>query len=105
MRIIEFMLSSGFSVADILIHVTYQTTLAAIQITELTAYIIGNSLITTFDIANGIKNWLSNNSDEEVELNTSPPIGANSSPPISVHSSSTHTVNSSSTERKMLIMK
>ena len=90
------MLRSGFSVADIIIHITYQTTLTTLQITELTAYIIGNSLIITFDIINGIMNWLSNNTDEEVELNTSPPVSVNSSPPITVNSSSTHTVNSTS---------
>ena len=95
-RIIEFMLRSGFSVAEIIIHITYQTTLTTLQITELTAYIIGNSLITTFDITNGIMNWLSNNTNEEVELNTSPPVSVNSSPPITVNSSSTHTVNSTS---------
>ena len=99
-RIIEFMLSSGFSVADIIIHITYQTTLTTLQITELTAYIIGNSLITTFDITNGIMNWLSNNTDEEVELNTSPPVSVNSSPPITVNSSSTHTVNSTSSSEE-----
>ena len=88
------MLSSSFSVADIIIHITYQTTLTTLQIIELTAYIIGNSLITT----NGIMNWLSNNTDEEVELNTSPPISVNSSPPITVNSSSTHIVNSTSSE-------
>ena len=98
-RIIEFMLSSGFSVADIVIHITYQTTLTTLQIAELTAYIVGNWLITTFDITNGIMNWLSNNTDEEVELNTSPPVGVHSSPPITVNSSSAHTVNSSSSEK------
>ena len=99
-RIIEFMLRSGFSVAEIIIHITYQTTLTTLQITELTAYIIGNSLITTFDITNGIMNWLSNNTDEEVELNTSPPVSVNSSPPITVNSSSTHTVNSTSSSEE-----
>ena len=42
-RVIDFMLSSGFSVADTITHITYQTTLTAPQITELTTYIIGNS--------------------------------------------------------------
>ena len=94
------MLRSGFSVAEIIIRITYQTTLTTLQITELTAYIIGNSLITTFDITNGIMNWLSNNTDEEVELNTSPPVSVNSSPPITVNSSSTHTVNSTSSSEE-----
>ena len=43
-RVIELMLSSGFSVADIIMHITYRTTLTTLQTTELTAYIIGNSL-------------------------------------------------------------
>ena len=42
--------------------------------------------------------WLSANVDEEIELDTEPPISVHSSPPITVNSSSTHTVFSSSSD-------
>ena len=57
-----------------------------------------NSLVTSYDIATAIMNWLNTNGSQEIELNTSPPVSVNSSPPITVNSSSTHTVNSSSSE-------
>ena len=96
MRIIEFMMRSGFSIGQIVAHLTYHTTLTTIQGSELLVNLTMNSLVTSYDIATAIMNWLNTNVSEEVELNTSPPISVNSSPPITVNSSSTHTVNSSS---------
>ena len=96
MRIIEFMMRSGFSIGQIVAHLTYHTTLTTIQGSELLVNLSMNSLVTSYDIATAIMNWLNTNVSEEVELNTSPPISVNSSPPITVNSSSTHTVNSSS---------
>ncbi|MCR9103559.1 MAG: hypothetical protein NXI25_26675, partial [bacterium] len=98
MRIIEFMLKSGFSIGQIVAHLTYHTTLTTLQISELSVNLTMNSLITSYDIASAIMNWLNTNVSEEVELNTEPPVSVHSSPPITVNSSSTHTVNSSSTE-------
>ena len=98
MRIIEFMLRTGFSIGQIVAHLTYHTTLTTIQGSELLVNLTMNSLVTSYDIATAIMNWLNTNVSEEVELNTSPPISVNSSPPITVNSSSTHTVNSSSSE-------
>ena len=98
MRIIEFMMRSGFSIGQIVAHLTYHTTLTTIQGSELLVNLTMNSLVTSYDIATAIMNWLNTNVSEEVELNTSPPISVNSSPPITVNSSSTHTVNSSSSE-------
>ena len=57
-----------------------------------------NSLVSSYDIASVIMNWLNTNVSEKVELNTEPPASVHSSPPITVSSSSTHTVNSSSSE-------
>ena len=105
MRIIEFMMRSGFSIGQIVAHLTYHTTLTTIQISELLVNLTMNSLVTSYDIATVIMNWLNTNVSEEVELNTSPPVSVNSSPPITVNSSSTHTVNSSSSEENLLIMK
>ena len=96
MRIIEFMMRSGFSIGQIVAHLTYHTTLTTIQGSELLVNLTMNSLVTSYDIATAIMNWLNTNVSEEVELNTSPPVSVNSSPPITVNSSSTHTVNSSS---------
>ena len=96
MRIIEFMMRSGFSIGQIVAHLAYHTTLTTIQGSELLVNLTMNSLVTSYDIATAIMNWLNTNVSEEVELNTSPPISVNSSPPITVNSSSTHTVNSSS---------
>ena len=101
MRIIEFMMRSGFSIGQIVAHLTYQTTLTTIQGSELLVNLTMNSLVTSYDIATAIMNWLNTNVSEEVELNTSPPISVNSSPPITVNSSSTHTVNSSSSEENV----
>ena len=98
MRIIEFMMRSGFSIGQIVAHLTYHTTLTTIQGSELLVNLTMNSLVTSYDIATAIMNWLNTNVSEEVELNTSPPVSVNSSPPITVNSSSTHTVNSSSSE-------
>ena len=114
MRIIEFMMRSGFSIGQIVAHLTYHTTLTTIQGSELLVNLTMNSLVTSYDIATAIMNWLNTNVSEEVELSTSPPISVNSSPPvelssiaddeqssslpITVNSSSTHTVNSSSSE-------
>ena len=110
MRIIEFMLRTGFSIGQIAAHLTYHTTLTTIQGSELLVNLTMNSLVTSYDIATAIMSWLNTNVSQEIELNTtlqsnggvdlstssSPPIRVNSSPPITVHSSSTHTVNSSS---------
>ena len=96
MRIIEFMLRTGFSIGQIVAHLTYHTTLTTIQGSELLVNLTMNSLVTSYDIATAIMSWLNTHVSEEVELNTSPPISVNSSPPITVNSSSTHTVNSSS---------
>ena len=101
MRIIEFMMRSGFSIGQIVAHLTYHTTLTTIQGSELLVNLTMNSLVTSYDIATAIMNWLNTNVSEEVELNTSPPISVNSSPPITVNSSSTHTVNSSSSEENV----
>ena len=117
MRIIEFMMRSGFSIGQIVAHLTYHTTLTTIQGSELLVNSTMNSLVTSYDIATAIMNWLNTNVSEEVELNTSPPISVNSSPPvelssiaddeqsssspITVNSSSTHTVNSSSSEENV----
>ena len=95
MRIIEFMLRTGFSIGQIVAHLTYHTTLTTIQVSELLVNLTMNSLVTSYDIATAIMNWLNTNVSEEVELNTQSPISINSSPPITVNSSSTHTVNSS----------
>ena len=96
MRIIEFMLRSGFSIGQIVAHLTYHTTITTIQGSELLVNLTMNSLVTSYDIATAIMNCLISNVSEEVELNTSPPVSVHSSPPITVNSSSTHTVNSSS---------
>ena len=101
MRIIEFMMRSGFSIGQIVAHLAYHTTLTTIQGSELLVNLTMNSLVTSYDIATAIMNWLNTNVSEEVELNTSPPISVNSSPPITVNSSSTHTVNSSSSEENV----
>ena len=99
MRIIEFMLRSGFSIGQIVAHLTYHTTLTTIQGSELLVNLTMNSLVTSYDIATAIMNMFNTNVSEEVDLATSsPPISVNSSPPITVNSSSTHTVNSSSSE-------
>ena len=111
MRIIELLLRTGFSTGHIVAHLTYHTTLTTIQGSELLVNLTMNSLVTSYDIATAVTNWLNTNVSEEVELNTSlqsnggvdlstssPPISVNSSPLITVHSSSTHTVNSSSSE-------
>ena len=98
MRIIEFMMSSGFSIGQIVAHLTYHTTITTIQGSELLVNLTMNSLVTSYDIATAIMNWLNTNVSEEVDLNTSPPVSVHSSPPITVNSSSTHTVNSSSSE-------
>ena len=98
MRIIEFMLRTGFSIGQIVAHLTYHTRLTTIQGSELLVNLTMNSLVTSFDIATAIMNWLNTNVSEEVELNTSPPISVNSSPPITVNTSSTHAVNSTSSE-------
>ena len=98
MRIIEFMLRSGFSIGQIVAHLTYHTTITTVQGSELLVNLTMKSLVTSYDIATAIMNWLNTNVSEEDELNTSPPISVNSSPPITVNSSSTHTVNSSSSE-------
>ena len=98
MRIIEIMMRSGFSIGQIVAHLTYHTTITTIQISELLVNLTMNSLVSSYDIASAIMNWLNTNVSEEVELNTSPPISVHSSPPITVNSSSTHTVNSSSSE-------
>ena len=98
MRIIELMMRSGFSIGQIVAHLTYHTTITTIQISELLVNLTMNSLVSSYDIASAIMNWLNTNVSEEVELNTSPPVSDHSSPPITVNSSSTHTVNSSSSE-------
>ena len=100
MRMIEFMLRTGFSIGQIVAHLTYHTTLTTIQGSELLVNLTMNSLVTSYDIATAIMNWLNTNVSEEVELNTSPPVSVNSSPPITVNSSSTHTVNSSSSSEE-----
>ena len=100
MRIIEFMLRTGFSIGQIVAHLTYHTTLTTIQGSELLVNLTMNSSVTSYDIATAIMNWLNTNVSEEVELNTSPPVSVNSSPPITVNSSSTHTVNSSSSSEE-----
>ena len=98
MRIIELMMRSGFSIGQIVAHLTYHTTLTTIQGSELLVNLTMNSLVSSYDIASAIMNWLNMNVSEEVELNTEPPVSVHSSPPITVNSSSTHTVNSSSSE-------
>ena len=98
MRIIEIMMRSGFSIGQIVAHLTYHTTITTIQISELLVNLTMNSLVSSYDIASAIMNWLNTNVSEEVELNTEPPVSVHSSPPITVNSSSTHTVNSSSSE-------
>ena len=92
------MMRSGFSIGQIVAHVTYHSTLTTIQGSELLVNLTMNSLVTSYDIATAIMNWLNTNVSEEVELNTSPPVSVHSSPPITVNSSSTHTVHSSSSE-------
>ena len=101
MRIIEFMMRSGFSIGQIVAHLTYHTTLTTIQGSELLVNLTMNSLVTSYDIATAIMNWLNTNVSEEVDLNTEPPVSVHSSPPITVNSSSTHTVNSSSSEENV----
>ena len=98
MRVIEIMMRSGFSIGQIVAHLTYHTTITTIQISELLVNLTMNSLVSSYDIASAIMNWLNTNVSEEVELNTEPPVSVHSSPPITVNSSSTHTVNSSSSE-------
>ena len=98
MRIIELMMRSGFSIGQIVAHLTYHTTLTTIQGSELLVNLTMNSLVSSYDIASAIMNWLNTNVSEEVELNTEPPVSVHSSPPITANSSSTHTVNSSSSE-------
>ena len=111
MRIIEFMLRSGFSIGQIVAHLAYHTTITRIQGSELLVNLTMNSLETSYDTATAIMNWLNTNVSEQVWLNTtlqsnggvdlstsSPPISVNSSPPITVNSSSTHIVSSSSSE-------
>ena len=100
MRIKEFMMRAGFSIGQIVAHLTYHTTLTTIQGSELLVNLTMNSLVTSYDVATAIMKLLNTNVSEEVELNTSPPISVNSSPPITAHSSSTHTDNSSSSRRK-----
>ena len=100
MRIIEFMMRSGFSIGQIVAHSTYHTTLTTIQGSELLVNLTMNSLVTSYDIATAIMNWLNTNVSEEVDLNTEPPVSVHSSPPITVNSSSTHTVNSSSSSEE-----
>ena len=100
MRIIEFMMRSGFSIGQIVAHLTYHTTLTTIQGSELLVNLTMNSLVTSYDIATAIMNWLNTNVSEEVDLNTEPPVSVHSSPPITVNSSSTHTVNSSSSSEE-----
>ena len=87
-----------FSIGQIVAHLTYYTTITTIQVSELLVNLTMNSLVSSYDIATAILNWLNTNVSEEVELNTSPPVRVHSSPPIIVNSSSTHTVNSSSSE-------
>ena len=89
------MMRSGFSIGQIVAHLTYHTTLTTIQGLELLVNLTMSSLVTSYDIATAIMNWLNTNVSEEVELNT---VSVNSSPPITVNSSSTHTANSSSSE-------
>ena len=98
MRVIELMMRSGFSIGQIVAHLTYHTTLTTIQGSELLVNLTMNSLVSSYDIASAIMNWLNTNVSEEVELNTEPPVSVHSSPPITVNSSSMHTVNSSSSE-------
>ena len=98
MRIIEMMLRAGWSMTQIVAHLTYHTTLTTIQISELLVNLTMNSLVSSYDIASAIMNWMNTNVSEEVELNTEPPVSVHSSPPITVNSSSTHTVHSSSSE-------
>ena len=98
MRIMEFMIRSGFSIGQIVAHLTYHSTLTTVQGSELLVNLTMNSLVTSYDIATATMSWLNTNVSEEVELNTSPPVSVNSSPPITVSSSSTHTVNSSPSE-------
>ena len=113
MRIIEIMLRTGFSIGQIVAHLTYHTTLTTIQGSELLVNLTMNSLVTSYDIATATMNWLNTNASPEIELNTtlqsnggvdlstsSPPISVNSSPPITVNSSSTHTANSSSSSEE-----
>ena len=99
MRIIEFMLRLGFSIGQIVAHLTYHTILTTIQGSELLVNLTMNSLVILYDIATAIMNMFNTNVSEEVDLSTSSlPISVNSSPPITVNSSSTHTVNSSLSE-------
>ena len=83
MRIIEFMMRSG---QVLVAHLTYHTTLTTIQISELLVNLTMNSLVSSYDIASAIMNWLNTNVSEEVELNTEPPVSVHSSPPITVNS-------------------
>ena len=98
MGIIQFMMRSGFRIGQIVARLTYHTTITTIQISELLVKLTMNSLVSSYDTATAIMNWLNTNVCEEVELNTSPPASVHSSPPFTVNSSSTHTVNSSSSE-------
>ena len=101
MRIIEFMMRSGFSIGQIVAHLTYHTTLTTIQGSELLVNLTMNSLVTSYDIATAIMNMFNTNVSEEVDLSSpSPPVSVHSSPPITVNSSSTHTVNSSSSSEE-----
>ena len=93
MRIVEFMLRSGFSIGQIVAHSTYHTTINhTFLISELLVNLTMNSLVTSYDIASTIMNWLSTNASEEIELNATLQSNggvdlSTSSPPVSVHSS------------------
>ena len=54
MRIIEFMLRTGFSIGQIVAHLTYHTTLTTIQGSELLVNLTMNLLVTSYDIATAI---------------------------------------------------
>ena len=68
------MLRTGFSIGQIVAHLTYHTTSTTIQGSELLVNLTMNSLVTSYDIATAIMNWLNTNVSEEVELNTEPPV-------------------------------
>ena len=98
MRIIELMMRSGFSLGQIVAHLTYHATVTTIQISELLVGSTMNSLVSSYDIASAIMNWLNTNVSEEVE--PEPPVSVHSSPPITVNRSSTHTVHSSCQKKR-----
>ena len=58
MRIIELMMRSGFSIGQIVAHLTYHTTLTTIQGSELLVNLTMNSLVSSYDIASAIMNWI-----------------------------------------------